>query len=90
MDDSSSLVTITGKNCLPKILPLSIEGKDMMGSHYLFTKDVTCSRDNYGVKTVFVEGSDYLFETSGSFKLTKGVTVERGAKLKIMPSDIKF
>ena len=30
------------------------------------------------------------FETSGSFKLTKGVTVERGAKLKIMPSDIKF
>ena len=28
MDDSSSLVTITGKNCLPKILPLSIEGKE--------------------------------------------------------------
>ena len=34
--------------------------------------------------------SDYTFETNGTFRMTKNVVIERGAKLLIKPSDIKY
>ena len=37
-----------------------------------------------------MNGSDYTFESNGTFRMTKHVKVEKGAKLKVIPSDINF
>lgn len=87
------LVTLTGKNCLPQILPLTIQNATLQGSHYAIVKDVICGRDvregTHGNIT-FEETSDYTFETKGTFKLTKGVEIKKGAQLKVMPSEINY
>lgn len=38
----------------------------------------------------FDEGSDFTFETKGTFKLTKGVKIKKGAKLRVIPSEISY
>ena len=38
----------------------------------------------------FTNGSDYTFETKGTFKMTKNVVIEHGARLCIKPSNINF
>ena len=38
----------------------------------------------------FTNGSDYTFETQGTFKMEKDVIVERGARLCIKPSKIEY
>ena len=87
------LITLTGKNCLPQIMPLTIQNDTLQGTHYAIVKDVTCGKDvregSQG-NVVFDEGSDYTFETKGTFKLTKGVTIRQGAQLKVIPSKINY
>ena len=87
------LITLTGKNCLPQILPLTIQNATLQGSHYVIAKDVTCGSDvREGTQgdVIFDEGADYTFETKGTFVLSKGVTIKRGAKLQIIPSEINY
>ena len=38
----------------------------------------------------FKNGSDYTFEKKGTFTMTKGVVVEKGAKLKVLNSNIDY
>ena len=38
----------------------------------------------------FASGSDYTFETQGTFKMEKDVVIERGARLCIKPSKIEY
>jgi hypothetical protein len=87
------LITLTGKNCLPQIMPLTIQNDTLQGTHYAIVKDVACGKDvrnsNQG-NVVFDENSNYTFETKGTFKLTKGVRIKQGAQLKIIPSEINY
>lgn len=87
------LITLTGKNCLPQIMPLTIQNDTLQGAHYSIVKDVTCGKDvregSQG-NVIFDESSDYTFETKGTFKLTKGVTIKQGAQLKVIPSGINY
>lgn len=87
------LITLTGKNCLPQILPLTIQNDTLQGTHYILAKDVTCGKDvrndNQG-NVFFDENSNYTFETKGKFKLTKGVKIKQGAQLKVTPSEINY
>ncbi|MBQ7527962.1 MAG: hypothetical protein IJT11_09630 [Bacteroidaceae bacterium] len=89
----NSLITLTGKNCLPQIMPLTIQKATLQGTHYAIVKDVACGRDvrggNHGNVT-FDGNSDYTFETNGTFKLTKGVKIEQGAQFKVIPSEINY
>lgn len=82
------LITVLGKNYLPKILPLYIWCPELHGKHYLFTKDVICERND--VNVVFETDADYTFETSGTFRIGKGVTIKEGARVKILPSKISY
>lgn len=87
------LITLTGKNCLPQIMPLSIQNTTLQGAHYAIVKDVSCGKDvRSGVQgsVSFEEGSDFTFETKGTFKLTKGVKIKKGAKLRVIPSEINY
>lgn len=38
----------------------------------------------------FINGSDYTFEKSGTFRMPKNVVIERGAKLVIKNSSINY
>ena len=84
----SHLITIRGKNYLPKILPLYIKGKTLHGKHYLFTKDVVCIKNESN--TIFDTDADYTFENSGTFRIDKGVTIKRGAHVRISSSEINY
>ena len=74
-------------------MPLTIQNDTLQGAHYSIVKDVTCGKDvregSQG-NVIFDESSDYTFETKGTFKLTKGVTIKQGAQLKVIPSGINY
>ncbi len=78
-----------------------IEVKDnglvtLEGKQYLFVKDVICTSDRIDNtctdegEVIFKAGSDYTFERSGTFKIEKGVKIERGAKFCIKPSNLNY
>lgn len=89
----NSLITLTGKNCLPQIMPLTIQNDTLQGTHYVIVKDVACGKDvregNQG-NVIFDENSNYTFETKGTFRLTKGVKIKQGAQLKVIASEINY
>lgn len=89
----NNLVTLTGNNCLPQIMPLTIQNTTLHGRHYVLVKDVTCGKDvrneNQG-DVIFGSDSDYTFEIKGTFELTKGVGIRQGAQLKVIPSEINY
>ena len=89
VDYYSQLITLTGINCQPQILPLIIHEPNMQGTHYLFTKDAICSGVD-GYNACFKSGSDFTFEKSGKFTLGKNTKIEAGAKFKIITSDINY
>lgn len=87
------LFTLTGKNCLPQILPLKLQNVTLQGKHYAIVKDVTCGknvRNGTQGDVNFDENADYTFETKGTFRLEKGTKVNLGAKLKVISSEINF
>lgn len=89
----NSLITLTGQNCLPQIMPLTIQNAALHGTHYAVVKDVTCGKDvRNGTQgdVTFETGSNYTFETKGSFTLTKGVDIKLGAQLEVIPSEINY
>lgn len=89
----NSLVTLTGKNCLPQIMPLTIQNTALNGTHYAIVKDVTCGKDvRNGTQgdVTFEAGSNYTFETKGTFTLTKSVEIKLGAQLEVIPSEINY
>ena len=89
----NSLITLTGKNCLPQIMPLTIQNTALHGKHYAIVKDVICGKDvRNGTQgdVTFEQDSDYTFETKGTFELTKGVEIKLGAQLEVIPSEINY
>lgn len=87
------LITLLGKKCLPQILPLTFQNTTLQGTHYAIVKDVACGKDVRGGTlgdVIFDGNSDYTFETKGTFRLTKGVRVNLGAQLKVIPSEINY
>lgn len=89
----NNIITLTGKNCLPQIMPLTIQNTALHGTHYAIVKDVACGRDvRNGTQgdVTFEQDSDYTFETKGTFTLTKGVEIKLGAQLEILPSEINY
>ena len=91
------LISLTARNYRPQILPLYLQGATLTGKHYYIVKDVICTSrimeytnpDEEGGVT-FTNGSDYTFETKGTFKMEKDVVIERGARVCIKPSKIEF
>lgn len=89
----NSLITLTGKNCLPQIMPLTIQNTALHGTHYAIVKDVSCGKDvRNGIQgdVIFEEDSNYTFEIKGTFTLTKGVEIKQGAQLSVLPSEINY
>lgn len=89
----NSLISITGKNCLPQIMPLTIQNAALHGTHYAIVKDVSCGSDvRSGTQgdVTFEQDSDFTFETKGTFTLTKDVEIKLGAQLKVIPSEINY
>lgn len=89
----NSLITLTGKNCLPQIMPLTIQNTSLHGTHYAIVKDVACGKDvRSGTQgdVTFEQDSNYIFETKGTFTLTKGVEIKLGAQLNVIPSKINY
>ncbi len=89
----NSLITLTGTNCLPQIMPLTIQNATLHGTHYAIVKDVTCGTDvRAGTQgdVTFDQDSNYTFETKGTFELTKGVEIKLGAQLEVIPSEINY
>lgn len=87
------LVSLTGKNCLPQIMPLTIQNATLHGKHYAIVKDVTCGKDvRNGTQgdVIFEDDSDYVFEIKGTFELTNGVEIKQGAQLEVIPSEINY
>lgn len=90
---ANSLITLTGKNCLPQIMPLTIQNTTLHGTHYAVVKDVSCGKDvRSGTQgdVTFETDSDYTFEIKGTFELTKGVEIKLGAQLEVIPSEINY
>jgi hypothetical protein len=90
---ANSLITLTGKNCLPQIMPLTIQNATLHGTHYAIVKDVSCGKDvRSGTQgdVTFEQDSNYTFETKGTFELTRGVEIELGAQLTVIPSEISY
>ncbi len=89
----NSLITLTGINCLPQIMPLTIQNTSLHGTHYAIVKDVTCGKNvrsgTQGVVT-FEADSNYTFETTGSFILKEGVEIKQGAQLEVITSEINY
>ena len=89
----NSLITLIGKNCLPQVMPLTIQNATLHGTHHVIVKDVTCGKDvRNGTQgdVTFEQDSNYTFETKGTFELTKGVKIKLGAQLKVIPSEINY
>lgn len=89
----NSLITLTGNNCLPQIMPLTIQNAMLHGTHYAIVKDVSCGIDvRNGVQgdVIFEQDANYIFETKGTFELTKGVEIKLGAQLEVIPSEINY
>ena len=95
----NSLLTLTRRNCLPQIMKLTLQGTPMQGRHYIITKDVSCGSNQINIdneegyedgRVVFKNGSDYIFEKNGTFKFTKNVKIEKGAKLKVIDSNVTY
>ncbi len=87
------LITLTGKNCLPQIMPLTIQNATLHGKHHAIVKDVACGTDvRAGTQgnVIFEQDSDYTFETKGTFELTNGVEIKLGAQLEVIPSEINY
>ena len=63
---------------------------------YVLAKDVVCgsnilpTSEDWQSTVVFKNGSDYTFEKKGTFIMTKGVVVEKGATLKIINSTVNY
>ncbi len=74
-------------------MPLTIQNDTLQGTHYVIAKDITCGKDirngSQG-NVIFDENSDYIFETKGFFKLTKGVKIKQCAQLKVIPYIINY
>lgn len=87
------LISLTGKNCLPQILPLTIQNTTLHGKHYVIVKDVACGKNvrngTQGIVT-FETDSDYTFESKGTFLLSEGVEIKQGAQLEVIPSEINY
>lgn len=96
INPANKVITLHGRNYLPEILPITIQNTLMEGIHYAIGKDVVCGSniiptlEDWQTTVVFKAGSDYTFEKRGTFTITKGVVVEKGAKLKIINSPVQY
>ena len=89
----NSLITLTGINCLPQILPLTIQNTPLHGTHHAIVKDVTCGKNVRGGTqgdVTFEQDADYTFEIKGTFELKEGVEIKQGAQLEVITSEINY
>lgn len=93
-DIRNGIVTLYGRNCLPQIMPMKLQCLSLYGARHLLFSDADIGSDvmpsdDLG-PVIMKGGSDTTIEYTGKVTLTRGVTVEKGASLKIIPSDIKY
>lgn len=90
---ANSLLTITGKNSLPLIMPLKLQNTSMHSKHYMLVKDMSCGsniRSGSTGNVVFENDADYEIEYSGSVTLAAGTEIKKGASVMITPSNVNY
>lgn len=91
-DVQNGIVTLTGRNCLPQVMPLRLQNLSFNNCQHLITSDVRIGSDvrpeDQG-DVLFKAGSKTGIEHTGKVILTKGVSVERGAELRICPTALQ-
>ena len=93
IDGANSLLTVTGKNCLPQILPLKLQNTSIHGKHYVLVKEMYSGsnvRSGSNGNVVFESDADYEIEYSGSVTLAAGTEIKMGASVNISPSTINY
>ena len=91
-DIENGVITLTGRNCIPQVMPLRLRNVRLHGKRYLFLSDAVIGddcRDEYENPVVFASDSKTTMEHEGTIKFDKNVVIEKGATLKIIPSKIK-
>ena len=70
----------------------AIEPEDTTGHWHIMLEgpDILPTSETWQSTVVFKNGSDYTFEKKGTFTITKGVVVEKGAKLKVINSTANY
>lgn len=91
-DVQNGIVTLTGRNCLPQVMPSRLQNLSFRNCQHLITSDVRIGSDvrpeDQG-DVLFKAGSKTGIEHTGKVILTKGVSVERGAELRICPTALQ-
>ena len=88
----NSLITLTGRNCLPWISPLYLQNTSISGDNYIQVSDIYAGnnvRNGEHGHVVFESGSNTNIEKTGTVTLSKGVTIEKGAQIMITNSSIR-
>ena len=91
-DIENGVITLTGKNCIPQIMPLRLRNVHLHGKRYMFLSDATIGedyRDEYDSPVVFASDSKTTMEHYGKIKFDKNVIVYKGATLTVIPSKIE-
>ena len=86
------LVTLTGRNCLPWILPLNLQNTTVSGTNYIQSTDVSAGsdiRNGEQGEVVFEVGSITELEKTGSLTLHRNVTIEKGARFMVTQSTLR-
>ncbi len=91
-DIENGVITLTGRNCIPQVMPLRLHNVRLHGKRHLFLCDALIGEDyrnEYDIPVVFASDSKTTMEHEGTIKFDKNVVIEKGATLKIIPSKIK-
>ncbi len=91
-DIENGLITLTGRNCIPQVMPFYLQNINLYGKRYLHVSDTHIGsnvRDYDEGNVVLKSGSHTTIKHTGEVELSKGVIIEKGATLTIIPSKIK-
>ena len=86
------LATLTGRNCLPWILPLNLQNTTVSGTNYIQSTDVSAGSDVRNGEqggVVFEVGSITELEKTGVLTLHRNVTIEKGARFMVTQSTLR-
>ena len=93
-DLRNGLLTLFGRNNIPQVMPLKLDTLTFRGCHYLITSNVEVGNESVNDEqeqagVTFKDGSNTILEYEGNVIFKKGVVIEKGAVLNVVPSDIK-
>lgn len=92
LDIENGVITLTGRNCIPQVMPLRLRNVRLHGNRYLLLSDAKVGaevKEEEDSPVVFDSDSETTIEHDGNIRFEKNVAVEKGATLKIISSRIR-